>query len=156
MTECVTLSAAVPGVSITAEDKKYRAGIIEGYVPVDALITLAKTPGVSAIHAVHEPTTNVGARDAAGRRPAPGGSDPASLDGTGITIGVISDSYNTAQNFLVGGAPLTIREAQDIASCDLPGTRQPLRQYAAGGRAQGLRYVPERQRDRRRARAWRS
>ena len=51
---------SVPGVAITAEDPKYRAGIIEGFVPVESLIVLAKTPGVSAIHAVRKPTTNVG------------------------------------------------------------------------------------------------
>ena len=116
--------SAVPGVSITAEDKAYRAGIIEGYVPVDALITLAKIRGVSAIHAVIEPTTNVGGVTQQGVVQHRVDQIPQ-LDGTGITVGVLSDSYNTAQNFLVGGAPLTIREAQDIASCDLPGTGNP-------------------------------
>ena len=116
--------AAVPGLSITAEDPKYRAGIMEGFVPVEALVTLAKTPGVSAMHAVHRPTTNVGAVTQQGVVQHRVDQISPAINGTGITIGVLSDSYNLATTF-ASGAPLTIHEAQDIASCDLPGTGNP-------------------------------
>jgi Subtilase family len=115
----------LPGASITAEDKSYRAGVIEGYVPEDMLITLAKMPGVSAVHGVNRPATNVGAVTQQGVVQHRVNLLPANLDGTGITIGVLSDSYNTAANFNATGLPLTIREAQDIASCDLPGPGNP-------------------------------
>ena len=116
--------AAVPGFKIAAEDRKYRAGIIEGFVPVESLIMLAKLRGVSAVHAVQRPVRNVGATTQQGVLQHRVDQLPATLNGTGISIGVMSDSYNTAQNFVVGGA-LTVREAQDIASCDLPGPGNP-------------------------------
>jgi len=116
---------SVPGVAITAEDAKYRAGIIEGFVPVEALVALAKTPGVSAIHAVRKPTTNVGSTTTQGIVQHRIDQLPPNLDGSGITIGIISDSYNTARNFVATGLTLNIHEAQDIASCDLPGVGNP-------------------------------
>jgi hypothetical protein len=108
--------AALPGVSISAEDRSYRAGIIEGYVPESLLIRLANLRGVSAVLGVMRPTTNVGAVTQQGvvlHR-----VDQISQNGTGITVGVLSDSYNTAN--------VAIREANDVASGDLPGTANPL------------------------------
>lgn len=113
----------IPGASIAAEDPKYRAGIIEVFVPVEALPALGKTQGVSAVQAVIRPITNVGAVTQQGV--VQHRVDQLSQDGTGVTIGILSDSYNTAATF-VSGAPLTIREANDIASGDLPGTGNPL------------------------------
>lgn len=115
---------ALPGLSITAEDRKYRSGIIEGYVPESMLITLAKLPGVSAVHAVNRPVTHVGSTTQQGVVQHRVDQLPATLNGTGITVGVLSDSYNTAANYVSGGS-LTVREAQDIASCDLPGPGNP-------------------------------
>lgn len=112
------------GVHITAEDRRYKAGIIEGFVPEQALARLAKSRGVAAVHAVNRPATNVGAVTQQGVVQHRVDQLPPHLDGTGITIGVLSDSYNTAANFVTGGA-LTVREAQDIASCDLPGPGNP-------------------------------
>lgn len=109
--------AAVSGVSITAEDRRYRAGIIEGYVPESALIALAKMPGVTAVHGVARPTTNVGAVTQQGVVQHRVDQIPQ-YDGTGITVGVLSDSYNTSTN--------AIKEANDIASGDLPGPGNPL------------------------------
>ena len=114
----------IRGVEITAEDTKYRAGIIEGWVPETALEALAKLPGVSAVHGVNRPGVSVGSTTSQGVVQHRVDQLPANINGTGITIGVLSDSYNTAQNFVSGGA-LTIREAQDIASCDLPGAGNP-------------------------------
>lgn len=112
------------GMHITAEDARYKSGILEGYVSEQALAKLARTRGVAAVHAVHRPTTNVGATTQQGVVQHRIDRLPAHLNGTGITIGVLSDSYNTAANFVAGGA-LTIREAQDIATCDLPGPGNP-------------------------------
>ncbi|MBL0088160.1 MAG: S8 family serine peptidase [Ideonella sp.] len=115
---------AMAGVSITAEDKRYRAGVIEGYVPEHMLIRLAKMRGVTAVHGVNRPITNVGATTQQGVVQHRVDQLPASLNGTGITIGVLSDSYNLATTF-ASGAALTIHEAQDIATCDLPGPGNP-------------------------------
>src|SRR5207244_655580 len=43
-----------------------------------------------------------------------------SIDGRGVTVGVLSDSYDRAKTTLEG-QPLTIHAAQDVASGDLPG-----------------------------------
>ena len=137
--------AAVPGLSITAEDPKYRAGIMEGFVPVEALVTLAKTPGVSAIHAVHRPTTNVGAVTQQGVVQHRVDQISPAINGTGITIGVLSDSYNTgnhlrercAADHSRGPGHRELRSARN---------RQPLRQYAAGGCIRGLRHTGNRPR----------
>lgn len=121
---------AIPGATITTEDRKYRAGIIEAYVPVDALADLARAKGISSVQACIRPTTNVGSVTQQGV--VQHRVDQIAQDGAGITIGILSDSYNTAQNFVVGNPgppptprPLTIREAQDIASGDLPGAGNP-------------------------------
>jgi hypothetical protein len=111
------------GASITAVDKNYRSGVIEGYVPESMLTTLAKLPGVSAVHGVHRPVTNVGAVTQQGVGLHRVDQIPQ-YDGTGITIGVLSDSYNLATTF-ANGTPLTVHEAEDIASGDLPGTGNP-------------------------------
>lgn len=116
---------ALPGVAISAEDRRYRSGIIEAYVPEGSLTRLAKMRGVAGVHAVIRPTTNVGITTQQALVQHRIDQLPSNLDGTGISIGVISDSYNTAANFVTGGA-LTIREANDIASGDLPGPGNPL------------------------------
>jgi hypothetical protein len=108
--------AAVPGFVISAEDASYRNGIIEGYVPESSLIALAKTRGVGAVHAVVRPTTNVGAVTQQGvvqHRV----DQIAQYKGTGITIGVLSDSYDTYSG--------PIKAANDVASGDLPGPGNP-------------------------------
>jgi len=117
--------AGVSGMKIVAEDRKYRAGIIEGFVPEESVVALAKLRGVSAVHAVNLPGRDVGTVTQQGVVQHRVNLLPANLDGTGISIGVLSDSYNTAANFITGGAPLTIRAANDIASCDLPGAGNP-------------------------------
>lgn len=115
--------AALPGVSITAEDRRYRAGILEGYVPESSLVALAKTPGVSAVHGQLRPRHNVGAVTSQGVAMHRVDQIPQ-YDGSGVTVGILSDSYNTAST-TASGATLTIREAQDVLSCDLPGAANP-------------------------------
>ena len=64
--------------------------------------------------------------DNAGYRPAPDRSIAAATSTVRESRSAcISDSYNTARNFVATGLTLTIHEAQDIASCDLPGTGNP-------------------------------
>ena len=46
------------------------------------------------------------------------------VDGRGVTIGALSDSYDTATTDVFGD-PLLIHAAEDVASGDLPGTGNP-------------------------------
>ncbi len=117
---------AIPGFRLASEDRKYRAGILEGFVPEASVIPLAKVPGVVAVHAVQKPSTSVGAVTQQGLVQHRVDKLPANIDGTGITVGIISDSYDTATTFVATGAPLTIHEADDIRSGDLPGPGNPL------------------------------
>lgn len=102
---------------VTAEDARYRAGVIEGYVPESQLAALAKLPGVRAVHGVNRPITNVGAVTQQGVVQHRVDQLPANINGTGITVGVLSDSYNNST--------ATIKAANDIATCDLPGAGNP-------------------------------
>ena len=105
------------GVEVVASDMNYRAGVIEAYVPTETLVSIARSKGVLAVVPSSPMVTNVGATDSQGivqHRV----DQIEDVDGSGITVGVISDSYdtNTAPNS--AGA--------DIASGDLPGAGNPL------------------------------
>ncbi len=105
------------GVEIVASDMKYRAGVIEAYVPAASLEGIASRRGVRAVVASSPWTTNVGSVDS--QAVVQHRVDRiAGVTGDGITVGVMSDSYdrNTAPN----------SAAADIASGDLPGTGNPL------------------------------
>lgn len=105
-----TLGARV--VKVTATDANYRQGVIEGYVALGDVVALAKSPGVQAVHLAHAPVQRVGATTSQGvvqHRV----DRLRNLDGTGIKVGVLSDSFNTSSS--------SIKAANDIASGDLPG-----------------------------------
>jgi hypothetical protein len=108
---------ATPGVEVTASDPNYRAGVIEAYVPTTSLLSVARSKGVLAVVPSSPMITNVGLTDSQGvvqhRVDQVDG-----VDGSGITVGVMSDSYDT------NAAPNSA--ALDIASGDLPGTGNPL------------------------------
>ena len=105
--------AAVEGARITASTDRYRAGVIEAYVPPAKLVEVANAAGVSSVVASNRPVADVGAVTTQGfvqhriDRLAPG------IDGRGITVGALSDSFDTATS-----APKDA--ADDVASGDLP------------------------------------
>lgn len=105
------------GVTVTATDLNYRAGVIEAYVPPSALAAIAGHSGVTAVVPSSPMETNVGAVDSQGvvqHRV----DQLAGVDGSGVTVGVMSDSYDTSTS--------PIRAANDVASGDLPGPGNPL------------------------------
>jgi hypothetical protein len=107
----------VAGVEISAADLNYRAGVIEAYVPTASLVSIASKKGVLAVVPTSPMMTNVGATDSQGvvqHRV----DKIEGVDGAGITIGVMSDSYDT------NAAPNSA--AADIATGDLPGSGNPL------------------------------
>lgn len=105
------------GVEVIASDFNYRAGAIEAYVPVDSLVSIARSKGVLAVVPSSPMVTNVGATDSQGVVQHRVNQLPAGVDGSGITVGVMSDSYdvNTAPN----------SAALDISTGDLPGVGNP-------------------------------
>jgi hypothetical protein len=109
--------AALGGNKITATDARYRAGVIEGYVAVLQAAEIAKMEGVSAVHLVLKPVTNIGEATTQGIKQHRIDKLPAGINGAGITVGVLSDSFNT------NGGP--IKAGDDVASGDLPGPANP-------------------------------
>lgn len=111
--------------NVVAETKSYRQGALSAFIPSNRIADAARLPGVLSVSLSHRPRRNVGAATSGGvfllhtdMLNAQG------LDGTGETVGVLSDSYDTAVNDL-NGDPLTIHAAQDVASGDLPGPGNP-------------------------------
>jgi hypothetical protein len=103
---------------VVASDLKYGPGLVEAYVPVEQLLSVANTKGVLAVVASAPAVTNVGATDSQGVVQHRVDKLPAGVDGSGITVGVMSDSYDT------NAAPNSA--ALDISTGDLPGPGNPL------------------------------
>lgn len=116
------------GASITARNPRYRNGVIAAWAPIDNVEALAQSPGVSAVRLAHPPRTNAGATTTQGaavmHSPL---ANLAGYDGRGITVGLLSDSWN------ISG--LTPDAAADVATGDLPNTGLPDRP--------GLRFLIE-------------
>jgi hypothetical protein len=107
------------GLRVTATDGSH--GTLEGYAPLSAVRALAALDDTGTISMVPRPVTRVGSTTSQGvafqRVDKVHGQD---ITGQGMTIGVLSDSYDTA-DFDVFGEPLAVHAEQDIASGDLPG-----------------------------------
>ncbi len=109
------------GAKIVAENGSYRQGMISAFLPVSKVAELARVPGVLSMSLTRRPRKNVGATTSGGVFVIHSDVlNAMGLDGTGETVGVLSDSYNTAE-VDVFGDPLTIHAADDVASGDLPG-----------------------------------
>jgi hypothetical protein len=106
------------GIEVVASDLGYGPGLIEAYVPIDQLLGVARTKGVMSIVPSAPMVTNVGATDSQGVVQHRVNKLPAGVDGWGITVGVMSDSYDT------NAAPNSA--ALDISTGDLPGAGNPL------------------------------
>lgn len=104
-------------VEVVASDLNYRAGVVEAYVPATSLRSIAGSKGVLAVVPSSPMITNVGATDSQGVVQHRVNKLPAGVDGGGITIGVMSDSYDT------NAAPNSA--AGDIGTGDLPGSGNP-------------------------------
>jgi hypothetical protein len=97
----------------------YRHGIIAAYLPTDQLANVAKGIGVRALTMESRPFVRVGKYTA--QSCAVLQTDVLNkqgLKGDGITIGVLSDSFNTA--FENTSTPPATTAQQDVATGDLP------------------------------------
>jgi hypothetical protein len=111
--------AAAAGLVVKAVDSKH--GTLEGFAPLDAVRALAALPGTGTLAQALRPRADIGDATSQGvafqridRVQAKG------VDGKGITIGALSDSYDTATSAY--GIPITVHAKDDVASGDLPGT----------------------------------
>jgi Subtilase family len=105
------------GLSVVTQSVDARA--FEGFVALSQVKALARAAGVATVARAVRPITNVGAATSQGvhaqrvDRVGPG------IDGRGVTVGALSDSFDTATQSLAGG-PLTVHAADDIRTGDLP------------------------------------
>jgi hypothetical protein len=98
----------------------YRHGIVAAYLPIGQILTLARTAGVSHLTAEHPPKAWAGKVTSQGTVVLRTDLVNKNLGytGKGITVGVLSDSFNTA--FLNTQSPPATTAQQDAASGDLP------------------------------------
>jgi CHRD domain/Bacterial Ig-like domain (group 3)/Divergent InlB B-repeat domain len=101
---------------VEGHSAKYRSGLIDGWLTIADAATVARLPGVQSVVLSARPETNVGAVTQKGVVQHRVDQVPA-FDGTGITLGVLSDSYNNST--------ATIKAPADVASADLPGVGNP-------------------------------
>ena len=104
------------GASITGESREYAQGTFSAYIPFAVAEALGRTPGVSTMALSYRPMLSTGLVNSQGA--AVIRSDIANLagyTGAGITVGVLSDSYDTSPTSYT-----TIRAANDVNSIDLP------------------------------------
>jgi hypothetical protein len=120
----VEAKLAALGVEIIAADRHWRGGVISGWLPLWQAVAAANLPGVRSVARAPRPVRRVGVVTAessvvehAAEVNTPGAVTPQGILGRGISIGLISDSYDTA-----AGVP---RATAGIASGDLPGPGNP-------------------------------
>ncbi|SER21103.1 S8 family serine peptidase [Microlunatus flavus] len=111
------------GLDVRATDPD--RGTLEGFVALDAVPALKALPGRGSLSAAVRPATRVGSATSQGvalQRVSQ--VNKRGLDGAGVTIGALSDSYDEATG-TADGALLAVHAAQDVASGDLPGPGNP-------------------------------
>lgn len=110
-------SIVAAGASIHAADSHYRKGIIEAFVSADQAVNIAKMAGVNSVNLVLKPYYNIGKATSQGIVQHRIDKVPNGINGNGITVGVLSDSFNTS------GGP--IKAGDDVRTGDLPGPANP-------------------------------
>ncbi len=116
-------AAEALGFKLTAKDAK--TGTIEGFAPLGKVNALSGIPHLGTIGQTLKPITHAGATTSQGVEFQRVDEVLANgIDGEGITVGVLSDSYDTATEAITGG-PIATHADDDIASGDLPGPGNP-------------------------------
>jgi hypothetical protein len=111
-------SLARLGANVSAELAAYRKGVIAAYVPVERASDAARLSGVRSITLQNRPQLRLGRATTQGLATIHADKlNAIGLKGQGVTIGILSDSFDTA--------PLKDHAAQDIKSGDLPGVGNP-------------------------------
>jgi hypothetical protein len=113
--DTVVANLKAAGANVTGVNKAFRNGAVSAYVPTNQIEGLAAISGLRVMKLSLRPQRNIGVTTSQGTKVLH--SDVANatgITGAGITVGVLSDSYD--------GSPAsftTIRAATDIASGDL-------------------------------------
>ena len=120
----VKKSLAALGLTLTGEHVARRTdgrdGMLTAHLPLAQAEAAARVPGVFSILAAHRPRPRVGKVTSQGVAALHANVVQASgYTGNGITVGVLSDSYNVA-TAASAGYPPSSNAADDIASGDLP------------------------------------
>ncbi len=116
---------AAEAAGLRVQSTEAAHGTLEGFVALGDVRALAASADVGSLAQAVRPRASVGAATSQGvalqRADAVRRSG---LDGAGVTVAALSDSYDTATTTLAG-APLTTRAEQDVAGGDLPGEENP-------------------------------
>lgn len=112
------------GLEIGTVETRWRTGVISASLPISQAAQVAQLPGVRSITLAHRPIRRAGVVTAessivehAREVNAPGTITPQGILGRGISIGIISDSYDHATG--------VARASAGVASGDLPGAGNP-------------------------------
>jgi Subtilase family len=109
------------GANVHSELSNYRKGVIAAYVPVERASDAARLTGVRSVTLEHKPQLRLGKATSQGVATVHADKlNARGLTGQGMTIGILSDSFNKAPN-----SATTDHAAQDIRSGDLPGRGNP-------------------------------
>lgn len=103
------------GAQVTGVNRAFNNGAISAYVPTSALAGLSATSGLHLAKLTRRPHKNVGLTTSQGAPVLRSNvANAAGWTGAGITVGVLSDSYDASPLSFT-----TVRAANDIASGDL-------------------------------------
>jgi hypothetical protein len=123
LAEVQTRLAAL-GLEVIAVDDHWRNGVISVWLPLTSATAAANLPGVRSITLARRPVRRVGAVTAessivehAAEVNKPGVVTPTGIIGRGITVGIVSDSFDGAAN--------VPRASVGVTAGDLPGPGNP-------------------------------
>lgn len=112
------------GLEIVHTDSNWRNGVISAWLPISQAAVAAQLPGVRSVMLAPAPRRRVGSVTAessvveqADIVNTPGKFTPSGIRGANISVGIVSDSYDTAN-----GTPPA---SAGVASGDLPGPGNP-------------------------------
>lgn len=112
------------GVQILLVDTSWRKGVISAHLPIEQAAAAAKMPGVRSVLLAPKPVRRSGGVTAesnfinrADQVNTPGVFGAKGILGSGISIGIVSDSFDTAQR--------VPRAEEGVRSGDLPGSGNP-------------------------------
>jgi hypothetical protein len=112
--------AEAKGLDVKATDSS--TGTLEGFVPLSSVNSLAALKSTGTLAASVKPFTRVGKATSQGVvQQRVDKVQAKGIDGKGITIAALSDSYDESTVSEADGSPLKIHAAQDVKSGDLPG-----------------------------------
>ncbi len=109
---------AALGGKIAAENLEYRHGALSVFLPVSAAVALAQSPGIQSVRLGRRPAVHTGAVTSEGASLIRSNQlNATGLTGQGITVGILSDSYN--------GLSSSPTAYDDVNTGDLPNVGVP-------------------------------